>query len=247
MRKYAVVCGLVLWGASVLAQTTGPQLVSEVNLATPKPGMQMQFEEGRKKHSAFHAAQKDTWNIYVWEVVTGEQAGSYLQASSGHNWKDFDGREAYDKIDAPDVAKNLQPYIAESARMMYVYRDDLSLTKPPTTLAKMRVVTRYWLTVESVPAFIEAVKKVNEGIKKTDYPVKPSRWYSLASGGEVPQFVLVSDRASWADMEPPEKTLDAALKEVYPDANPLDVIRKSTKKLSTEVQVFRPDLSYMAK
>jgi hypothetical protein len=48
-------------------------------------------------------------------------------------------------------------------------------------------------------------------------------------------------------MEPPEKTLDAALKEVYPDANPLDVIRKSTKKLSTEVQVFRPDLSYLAK
>jgi hypothetical protein len=59
--------------------------------------------------------------------------------------------------------------------------------------------------------------------------------------------VLISDRASWADMEPPEKTLDAALKEVYPDANPLDVIRKSTKKLSTEVQVFRPDLSYLAK
>jgi hypothetical protein len=34
--------------------------------------------------------------------------------------------------------------------------------------------------------------------------VKPSRWYSLANGGGVPSFVLVNDRASWADMEPPE-------------------------------------------
>lgn len=247
MRKQAVVCGLLLWGASVLAQTTGPQLVSEVNMATPKPGMQAQFEEGRKRHSAFHAAQKDSWNILVWEIVTGEKTGSYLMASGGHSWKDFDEREAFDKMDAPDVSKNLQPYIAESARMMYVFRDDLSLTKPPATLAKMRVVTRYWVAPESVPAFIEAVKKVNDGIKKTNFPVKPSRWYSLASGGVVPEFVLISDRASWAEMEPPEKTLDAAMKEAHPDANPLDVIRKSTKKIATEVQVFRPDLSYMAK
>jgi hypothetical protein len=237
----------MFWCASVLAQTTGPQLVSEVNLATPKPGMQAQFEEGRKRHSAFHAAQKDTWSIYVWEILTGERSGTYMMASPGHSWKDLDAREAFDKIDQPDVAKNLQPSMGAAQRMYYVYRDDLSLTKPPATPAKLRVATSYWIAPDHINDFIDAVKKVNEAIKKTNYPAKPSRWYSLASGGEVPQFVLISDRESWADMEPIEKTLDSLMKEQYPDANPLDTIRKSTRRLMTEVHQFRPDLSYMAK
>jgi hypothetical protein len=177
-----VVCGLLLWGASVLAQTTGPQLVSEVNMATPKPGMQAQFEEGRKRHSAFHAAQKDTWNILVWEVVTGDRSGSYMMASGGHNWKDLDGREAYDKIDAPDVAKNLEPYISNTTRSYYVYRDDLSLTKPPTGApAKMRIATIYWIAPEHLNDFTDAVKKVNEAIKV--FPIERP-WKIFFWGGD---------------------------------------------------------------
>ena len=247
MKRCAIVCAFVLWCVSAFGQT--PQVVSEVNVATPKEGMTSQWEEGRKRHSAFHAAQKDTWSIYVWEITTGERSGSYLMASPGHNWKDFDGREAFNKLDAPDVAKNMGPYSTAGGTSYYVFRDELSLTKPPATPPKMRTSTYYSVIPSEVNNFLDAIKKINEAIRKTNFPAKPSRWYSLANGGDVPHFVQIVDRPSWADMEPPEKKLEDALKEAYGDSGPqlLDQLRKSTRKIETEMSVFRSDLSYMPK
>lgn len=248
MRKFAFVVTMLFLSISVLAQSS-PQIISEVNVSTPKPGMTAQWEAGRKAHSAFHAAQKDTWSIFVWQYITGEHAGSYVMASPGHNWKDFDPREAFNKLDGPDVEKNMAPYAAGGGTAYYVYRDDLSLTKPPATPAKMRTTTTYQLIPEHVNDFIDAVKKISAAIQKTNYPVKPSRWYQLANGGDVPTFILVSDRASWSNMEPPEKKLEDALKEAYGDSGPqvLDQLRRSCHRIVTEMSVFRADLSYMPK
>jgi len=248
MRKFAPIVPLLLFATSVLAQSS-PQMVSEVNIATPKPGMTAQWEAGRKQHSAFHAAQKDTWNIFVWQIVTGERTGSYIMASPGHNWKEFDPRDEYNKIDLPNVEKTMGPYTAGGMAAYYVYRDDLSLTKPPATPAKMRTTATYTLIPEHVNDFIEAVKKINAGIQKTNYPTQPSRWYSLVNGGDAPTFVLVTDRASWSAMEPPEKKLDDMLKEAYGDNGPqvLDQLRRSCRHIVTEMSVFRADLSYIPK
>lgn len=248
MRKFALLCVLVFVSISVRAQSS-PQMVSEVNVATPKPGMSAQWEAGRKQHSAFHAAQKDTWNVLVWEILTGERAGSYMMASPGHNWKDFDARDAFNKLDAPDVEKTMGAYSAGAITAYYVYRDDLSLTKPPATPAKMRTTASYAVMPEHLNDFTDAIKKVNAAIQKTNYPAKPSRWYVLANGGEMPNFVLVIDRASWADMEPPQKTLEDALKEAYGDSGPqlLDQLRRSSRRIVSEMSVFRADLSYIPK
>jgi hypothetical protein len=249
MRKSALfVVSLLLLSISVLAQSS-PQVVSEVNIGTPKPGMTDQWEAGRKAHSAFHAAQKDTWSILVWEFVSGERTGSYMMASPGHNWKDFDSREAFNKLDLPNVAKTMGQYSTPFATAYYVYRDDLSRTKVPATPAKMRTTATYMLMPEHLNDFIDAVKKINAAVDKTNYPSKPSRWYSLANGGDAPTFVLVTDRASWGDMEPPEKKLEDALKEAYGDSGPqvLDQLRRSCRRIVTETSVFRADLSYMPK
>jgi hypothetical protein len=248
MRKLALFCTLLCVSASVLAQS-GPRIVSEVNISTPKPGMTAQWEAGRKAHSAFHAAQKDTWTIYVWEIMTGDRSGSYLMASPGHHWSDFDAREAFNKLDQPDVAKNLLPYSSSNSTSYYVLRDELSMSKPPATPAKMRTNTYYTVIPEHLNDFTDAVKKINAAELKTNYPVKPSRWYSLANGGQVPTFVLITDRASWADMEPPEKQLEDALKEAYGDSGPqvLDQLRRSCSKIVSELSVYRADLSYVPK
>jgi len=231
-----------------LAQSS-PQVVSEVNVSTPKPGMTAQWETGRKQHSAFHAAQKDTWSILVWQVVTGERTGDYIMASPGHHWKDLEPRDAFNKIDLPDVEKNMGPYTAGTTTTYYVFRDDLSITKPPATPAKMRTTAAYMLIPEHVNDFIDAVKKINAAIQKTNYPAKPSRWYQLANGGDAPTYVLVTDRATWGDMEPPEKKLEDALKEAYGDSGPqvLDQLRRSCRRIVTEMSVFRADLSYIPK
>jgi hypothetical protein len=246
MRKFALIVTLLFLAISVLAQS-GPQMVSEVNFSMPKAGMTSQWEAGRKEHSAFHAAQKDTWSILIWEVTTGERSGGYIMASPGHNWKDFDGRDAFNKLDGPNVQKTMGAYTAGGGTFYYVYRDDLSLTKPPATPAKMRTTATYTIIPEHVNDFIDAVKKINAAIQKTNYPAKPSRWYALANGGDAPTFVLVTDRASWGDMEPPEKKLEDALKEAYGDASALDQLRRSCHRIVTEMSVFRADLSYMPK
>jgi hypothetical protein len=246
MKKCAMsLCAILVFCGMLFAQT--PQVVSEVHITMPKPGMQAQFEEGRKKHSAFHAAQKDTWKIYVWEIVSGERTGAYMQATPGHNWKDFDDRAAFNKLDGPDVAKNMEPFSGPTLTAYYVYREDLSLTKVPATLAKMRTTVSYSVYPEHVNDFIESIKKINAGLQKTNYPVKPSRWYSLANGGDTPTFVLVTDRATWGDMEPPEKKLEDALKEAYGDSSALDTLRKSCRKITSELSVYREVLSYITK
>jgi hypothetical protein len=211
--------------------------------------MTAQWEAGRKQHSAFHAAQKDTWSILVWEVLTGERTGAYIMASPGHSWKDFDAREAFNKLDTPDVAKTMGPYTASSSEAYYVFRDDLSLTRPPSPPAKMRTTVSYTLIPEHLNDFTDAIKKINAAIQKTNYPVKPSRWYALANGGDAPTFVLVTDRASWAEIEPAEKKLEDALKEAYGDsgAQLLDQLRRSSHRIVSEMSVFRADLSYMPK
>jgi hypothetical protein len=246
VRKILFFVTLLLLATSVLAQSS-PEVVSEVYVTTAKPGMTAQWEAGRKEHSAFHAAQKDTWNVFVWQILTGERSGAYMMASPGHNWKDFDAREAFNKTDYPNVAKTMGPSTAESVRAYYVYRDDLSLTKPPSTPANMRTTAIYNVIPEHVNDFLDAIKKINAAIQKTNYPVKPSRWYQLANGGEVPTYVLISDRASWGDMEPPEKKLQDALKEAYGDAGALDQLRHSCHRITTEMSVYRADLSYVPK
>jgi hypothetical protein len=173
MRKFLIFCTLLLASISLLAQSS-PQLVSEVHYTTAKPGMVTQWENGRKQHSAFHAAQKDTWSILVWQILTGPRTGGYIMASPGHNWKDLDARDAFNKLDIPDVAKNMEPYTATTDTAYFVYRDDLSMTKPPATPAKMRTTTTYMVIPEHVNDFIDAVKKINAAIQKTNYPVKPS-------------------------------------------------------------------------
>jgi len=248
MRRIALITTLLLLATSLLSQSS-PQLVSEAHLTMAKPGMTAQWEAGRKQHSAFHAAQKDTWTIYVWQYLTGEHTGAYLMASPGHNWKDLDTRDDFNKLDLPNVEKTMGASTAVSLTSYYVFRDDLSLTKPPPTPAKMRTTATYTLIPEHLNDFLDAVKKINAAIQKTNYPAKPSRWYALANGGDAPTFVLLTDRASWADMEPPEKKLEDALKEAYGDNGPqvLDQLRRSCRRITTETSVYRADLSYVPK
>jgi hypothetical protein len=244
MRKHAMFSAVLLWCVTLTAQTPKPSdSVTEVNVSEPKPGMLQQWEQGRKRHSDFHNTQKDTWTVHVYEIVTGEHVGSFVSVQSGHSWKDYDGRAAFDKLDAPDVEKNMGPYQTAGPRSFYLYRPDLSRAKEGGTPAKMLTVTHYWLIPEHVREFQEAVKAVNSAIEKASYPAKPGRWYQLANGGDVPHYALVVDRASWADMEAPPTTIDEALGQE--GAQALATLRRSTKRILTELLEYRPDLSYV--
>jgi len=95
--------------------------------------------------------------------------------------------------------------------------------------------------------FIEAVKKISQGIKKTNAPTTASRWYSLVSGGQGPEFVLVSDRKSYADFHLSDKTLDQIMQDAYGEegAAILKTLRQSYYHTYSEFLHYRRDLSYV--
>ena len=226
--------------------------VTVINANYPKPGAAKQYEAARKKHMGWHKAQKDAWSWYVWEVVSGENTGAYVVGSFGHAWKDFDGRDAFEKADTADVAATVGPTLNRSVLSYWVERADISQspTTPGSTPAPRLSITTYLLRPDSVNDFVEAVKKVNEAIKKTNYAVSgPSRWYQLVNGGENPTFVLVGERANWAAFQPNDKTLDVMMGEAYgkdEGAAIMASLRKTFHTLHTAIYEYRPDLSYIA-
>ena len=249
-KRYAslvVLCALAL-AVPALAQPSGN--VAELNIHTPKPGNTDKYEAARKKHMAWHKAQKDTWTWLTWEVVSGPDSGTYYTGSFGHAWKDFDGQEKFQKDDTADYDKGIGPTLARSFTSYYVRRADMSLTaptaEPPSAYS---LLTYYQVKFEGMNDFIEAVKKINEGIKKTNYPQPgPSAWYQLVNGGEGPVFILAGGRTNWASFAPNDKTLDQMMEEAFGKEQGAAILasgRKAIHSIRTETVKYRADLSYV--
>src|SRR5450432_3305028 len=201
MRFKSAVLGFVFAVAPAFpAMAQQPGGVGVISFQQPKPGMVKQYEAARKKHMGWHKAQKDAWAWLTWEVMSGDSTGMYLTGSFGHAWKDFDERVTFDAADDADVAAVIGPTLAHTSVSYFLERTDLSLSPSPSPGSvppAMIQLSFYLLKPDAVNDFTDSVKKVNDGIKKTNYPQSgPSRWYQLVNGGEGPLFVLVSDRAN---------------------------------------------------
>jgi hypothetical protein len=222
----------------------GPDRVCEVNATTPKPGSAKAFEQGRINHNKFHAAEKDKNSIMVWSVATGPGTGGYVTTVCGLTWKGLDGHDDFDKRDAADRDKTMAPTVAENEASYYVFRPDMSTGTEGGTPPKMITVVHYFVKPGGLIQFQEAVKKIGATITQNKYPAKPSRWYVLANGGKGPHYVQVTDRASWSDMQPPEKQLVDFLKESGDDKS-LQSLREAVDHTVSELLEYRADLSYM--
>ena len=55
-----------------------------------KVGMAAGFETALKQHAEWRKEQGDPWSWFVWQVVNGENLGSFVIRSGDHAWGDFD-------------------------------------------------------------------------------------------------------------------------------------------------------------
>jgi hypothetical protein len=247
MKRF-VLYGAALLMTSMLAVAQTPDKVCEVNRVTAKPGANQQLEAGRKTHNAFHAAQKDKYEVLVWSVLTGPSTGQYLMTTCGLSWAALDRPGDFDAKDQADIARTFAQYTSGTATSYYIQRDDLGGKRgePDAKLPKMISITTFYLKGDGAIPFTAAVKRVYEAIQKSNYPTKVTTWYQLANGGEGPQFVQVSDRNTWADMQAPDKTLQTMLEEVYgKDDTTLQTLRGQVRYTVSELAEVRQDLSYM--
>ena len=92
MRRIGIflaVVSVLLLALPVVAQEDSGN-VAEVVCNKVQPGKNSQFEEGVKKHLDWHRRQNDSWTWVAWQVITGEDTGTYCWGTFGHNWEDFD-------------------------------------------------------------------------------------------------------------------------------------------------------------
>jgi hypothetical protein len=214
-----------------------------------KPGMTAQYEAARKKHMAWHKSQNDTWPWAVWAIQSGENTGNYIVGSCGHPWKDFQGRDKFDDADEANIAITVGPTLDKQTVAYYVLRTDLVPALPDTaTPPAFLQITHFYVKPEGISDFTDGVRKVTAAMAKTNYSSGTrSQWYSLANGGKGPEFVLVTERKSIADMEAPAKSLDEMMKDAYGDqgATIMTALRKAYYYSESELLQFRSDLGYM--
>src|SRR5438045_7913965 len=112
MRLHSVpltLAGVLVCSLAVAQQSpTAPagDLV-EIHINKIKPGMTRQYEEGRKKHMMWHRKQNDAWSWLTWEILTGENTGSYVIGTFGHRWSDFDARTKFEVEDSADAIAHM--------------------------------------------------------------------------------------------------------------------------------------------
>lgn len=223
------------------------QIISRVGFWRAKPGMEAKLEEGIKRHNEFHRKLNDPMSFETYVIASGPNTGTYRRIASGRRWQDFDTEAAGAKADAADSALNTDPYLQSSVPAYYRLRPEMSRPRPGDTPAPMYSVLIYKVRVGKTDEFVLAAKKFKEAADKANWP---RHWYffSLANGGDHPQFVLSQPRDKFADFNPPEKPFDKMLEETLgrdeADARQ-EMLDRSIESFSSEIITYRADLSYV--
>ena len=181
------ICLLVL-SLSVLVRAEDKPVLAWIEYIKVKPGTEAQFEAALQKHFAWHRQQNDTWPIFIWQVVTGERAGQYVFGTFKNTWKDYDAREAFEKVDMKEAMAALGPYVESYTPSIWAYQEESSRSPDGTEPSKFVQLTHCHLKPTAVSAFTDALKEIKAALDAEAFPVRNS-WYALVSGGEVPYWV----------------------------------------------------------
>ena len=140
----------MLFTVSTLAAYSQKTDLVTVNTVKPKKGQKMAFEAAYKLHiTKFHKADNRT---YVYEIMSGPNAGSYHLVNPSRSFADFDKERPDAAAHSLDLDKNFFPMLEETMNGTYRFMDSLSY-RPDTTGEK----------------FVVNVSHLKEGLAIADY------------------------------------------------------------------------------
>jgi hypothetical protein len=246
VRKLLFGC-LTVVAISPLAAQAPQDQGGRINLlfvATPKPGMTKQLEDGFKRHTAWHARQQDTRTIAVSQVIFGDGLGTYRVVYPNLRWEDMDAAAPLNAGDQADVALNLTPYV-ESVESRILFRSDTLSRIPATEPAKaMNSVTWVYLNQGKAPEYFDYLAKLKQAHNKANSPYK---YFVLSqiTGADGPLYVLVRPLDKFAENTPVQnrQVLVAAYGELEADRL-LNVPDFAVRRTVSFVTAVRSDLSY---
>jgi len=247
MKLAAALCVAAFLAGGALAQDK-PGTIAALEFQTPKNGMVKQYEEGRKAKVEWHKQQKDKDALFVSEVLTGENMGTYIVGRFGMHWADMDKPTVSDAADLEQYKKLIGPYVEKLTSTYYEFLPKWS--NPSTEMSPKYIeVVSFHIRFGKGDDFRSAIAKVHEANQKLKTPIHYS-WYRLANGGPGGTYVLTTDHANWASFEddPAVKPLRDRLREAFGEQEAMSVIERlngSIESTYSDLVQPRPDLSYI--
>jgi hypothetical protein len=222
--------------------------VTSLEFQTPKSGMIQQYEAGRKAKAVWHKQQKDPQTLFVLQVLTGEETGSYVVGEVVQHWADLDKPAVPQEADETEFQKVIAPYVEK--RTASYFESLPKISSPAQDMnAKYTSVTTFHVKYGKGDDFRSAIARIYDAAKKTNWPFH-FRWERLANGGAGGTYVLLVDHANWAsfDDDPNVKPLRDILREAFGEQEAMSVIERlnsSIERTYSQIVEFRPDLSYI--
>jgi hypothetical protein len=225
-----------------------PGTLASLEFQKPKNGMVPQYEAGRKQKAAWHKQQNDPLPLFVWEILSGDNTGTYVVGRLGQHWADLDKPPISDEADVAEFNKVLGNYVDSVISRYYDYLPKISNPAPGNAPSKFAEIVTFYVHYGKGSDFRSAIGRVFEATQKTKWPVN-YEWYILANGGKAGTYVLVLPHNNWADFEdkPDVKPFRDMIKDAFGQQEADSVaerIDRSVEKETSEIIQFHPELSY---
>ena len=248
MRLLSIVT-LALGAILPVAAQSNPGNIAALEFQKPKNGMTPQYEDGRKQKVAWHKQQNDPQPLFVWEILTGEDTGTYIVGRVGQHWADFDKPAISDEADAAEYNKVVGNYVQSIVARYYEFMPKISnptsSKMPPKYGEVITFHTRYGRDSD----FRSAIGRIHDGGTQTKWPVN-YEWWQLANGGHSGEWVLILPRDNWAAFEdqPNVKPFRDMIKDAFGQSEADSIVNRIDSSVMGEessIIQFRPDLSYI--
>jgi hypothetical protein len=241
--------GITLFAVASSFAQDKPGNIAALELQKPKNGMVKQYEDGRKQKAEWHKQQKDPLPLYVWEIMSGDETGSYVVGRLNQHWADFDKPVVPDQADLDEFNKVVGPSVQSVTASYYQVLPKVSSPGNTKPTDKLHEIITYHVHYGKDAEFNSLLARVTEAIQKTKWPVS-YLWLTLANGGPSGTYVLVIPHGNWADLE--DKPDMKPFRQMLGDAVGSDEADSIIKRLescvdsvTTSIDKFRADLSYL--
>jgi hypothetical protein len=243
------IAGILLFVACSLHAQDKPGAIAALEFQKPKNGMAPQYEAGRKQKAAWHKQQNDPQPLLVWEIMSGDNTGTYVVGRLQQHWADFDKPPISDEADLAEFQKVVGSFVDSLTARYYEYLPKVSNPTGDKSPSKFAEILTFYVKYGKSSDFRSAMARVTEAAAKTKWPPK-YEWYELSSGGPADTFVLALPHNSWADFEdkPEVKPFREMLKDAFGQSEADSIMERfdnSVQKETSEIIQFRPDLSYL--
>lgn len=213
--SHALVTVLKLLAFAALALTASPSIaqvasVGQIYSYTIKD--KSAFEEGYRRHLAWHAGQHDALVWYAWTVDSGPRKGAFIDGTFGATFSQLDARPN-PKGDGDDFVRNVSPYVAPLDVETWILWAAPSTATPLEDKKPGTTLDAFFLQVEpgATVSFEAGLERI--AAKKRD--AAHLTWYKVIRGGDLPTYVLMLKRENLAQIETAGSTLVEMLRNAY--------------------------------